>query len=85
MEILVWLEANDLKVRFEKPLDSSLTLRMTCKNRCIVILMSLGEEGSRLFSVKNNLRKFFFIARGASMSSWPLHFSYVLLAANRHW
>jgi len=39
---------------FAQPRDSSLTLRMTCRNHRIVILMSLGEEGSRFFSIQNH-------------------------------
>jgi len=42
---------------FAQPRDSSLTLRMTCRNHRIVILMSLGEEGSRFFSIQNHLCK----------------------------
>jgi len=30
---------------------------MTCRNHRIVILMSLGEEGSRFFSIQNHLCK----------------------------
>ena len=45
-------------------ITSSLTLRMTCRNHRIVILMSLGEEGSRFFSIQNHLCKALFEKEG---------------------